>query len=143
MVEFNNKVGARVSRIWVVGIVSNILKKMSKSGDVSVALVDDKEIKKLNKRYRKKNAVTDVLSFSNLDGGRLIMPESNNYLGEVIIGYNQMKRQAKEQGCLERRELLILLIHGVLHLLGYDHEQGRREARVMREKEGELLGMFR
>ena len=143
MVEFNNKVRAVVSDKWVNSVVNKILKELNRKGNVSIALIEDKEIKKINKKYRKKDEVTDVLSFSNLESEKLAIPEGADYLGEIIIGYEEMKRQSTEHGHSERRELLTLLIHGVLHLLGYEHEQGGEKAEVMRKKEVELLGMFK
>ena len=142
MVELNNLTRAKISERWVIKTINEILKKLNKKGDVSLVLVGDREIKKLNKKYRQRNEVTDILSFSNLEGGELTMPKGENYLGEIIIGYEQAKRQARKQGHVVKRELLILLIHGVLHLLGYEHEGGGEQAEVMRKKEVELLGLL-
>lgn len=148
MVELNNKAGAKVSEKWVKLVVGKILKGLKKRGDVSVVLVGEREIKQLNKRYKlstssssveKKRDVTDVLSFSNLEGGKMIGPGEEKFLGEVIIGFKQAERQAREQGHSVRKELMILLVHGVLHLLSYEHEQGGKEAEVMRKKEAALL----
>jgi len=143
MVELNNKVKAMVSERWVNSVVNKILKESNRKGNISVALVSDKEIKRLNKKYRKKDEVTDVLSFSNLEGKKLAMPNGVDYLGEVIIGYGLMKQQSTEHGHSERRELLILLIHGILHLLGYKHEGGGEQAEAMREKENKLFKLFK
>lgn len=139
MVELNNKVGVRISDKWVTGVVDGVLGSLGRKGMVSVALVGDREIKRLNKKYRKRDGVTDVLAFSNLEGGKMVMPGKERYLGEVIIGGEQAKRQAKKQGHLVKKELMILLIHGVLHLLGYEHEFGGRGEQLMRRKEAELL----
>ena len=139
MIEFNNKVVARVSEKWVCAVVDKVLRELKKKGDVSVVFVGDGEIKELNKKYKKTNTVTDVLSFSNLEGGKMMMPKGEEFLGEVIIGYEQAKKQAQERGHSVKNELGILLIHGILHLLGYEHEGGGREAEVMRERERELL----
>jgi probable rRNA maturation factor len=85
------------------------------TGVVSLSFVDDAEIRRLNRMYRKKDKVTDVLSFGSPDGDR------SGYLGDVIISYPQAVRQA-EDGDLEL-ELTDLLVHGILHVLGYDHEE--------------------
>lgn len=142
MIEFNNKIDVKISEKWVTNIVTELLSKLSRRGDVSVVLVGDREIKRLNKRYRRKDEVTDVLAFSNLEGGKMVMPGKERYLGEVIIGGEQAKRQAKEQAHSVKKELMILLIHGVLHLLGYEHEGGGGEEARMKRKEMELLKMF-
>ncbi len=78
--------------------------------EVSVALVDDKTITKLNQVYLGVAGPTDVLAFSG----------ENNYLGEVIIDYSQIKRQAKSYKNTDEQELIFILIHGLLHLFGYD-----------------------
>jgi len=144
MIEFNNKVKARVSEEWVGSVVGKVLKELKLSKmTVSIVLVGDREIKRLNKLYRKSDRVTDVLSFSNLEGKRLAIPGQEEYLGEVIIGYEQAGRQAREQGHSTKKELVVLLVHGILHLLKYEHERGGREAEVMRRKEAVLLEKLR
>jgi len=90
----------------------------TKKGDISLIITDDTEIQRLNKSFREINQPTDVLSFSNeyldLDTG---IP----YLGEIIISYPTAESQAIQLGHLVSHELELLLIHGCLHLLGYDH----------------------
>ncbi|NQU77898.1 rRNA maturation RNase YbeY [Candidatus Falkowbacteria bacterium] len=144
MVEFNNKVKAGVSQGWVKSVVARILRELKKKGDVSIALVGDKEITELNKKYRKRDEATDVLSFRESDGSEMVMPKKEEkFLGEVIIGYGQVKRQSREQGCSMRLEMIVLLVHGILHLLGYDHEKGEREAKIMQGEEQKLLNLFK
>jgi len=90
----------------------------TKKGDISLIITDDTEIQQLNKSFRGIDRPTDVLSFNNeyidLDTG---IP----YLGEIIISYPTAKTQAIQLGNLVSHELELLLIHGYLHLLGYDH----------------------
>ncbi len=81
---------------------------------VSVAFVSEAEIRRLNKAYRRRNAVTDVLSFGDGEAGQL---------GEVLICFAQARRQARALGHPVRQEALFLLVHGLLHLFGYDHER--------------------
>lgn len=83
-------------------------------GAVAVAYISDTEIQRLNRMYRGKDAVTDVLSFSYL-------PEAKETIGDVVIAYAQAKRQAEEGDII--LELVDLMVHGVLHVLGYDHER--------------------
>ena len=123
-VEINNKTKAKINLSLVKKIARKFLKKHKKEKkDLSVAFVGDKKIKELNKNYRKINEVTDVLSF----------PGEEKFLGEIIIDYNQVKRQARQfrgQGMRAvKEELIFILAHGLLHLLGYDDgtEVGRRE----------------
>lgn len=108
-----------------------------KEAEVSLALVDDVHIHGLNKQYRGVDSPTDVLSFSMLEGEP--MPgEEGITLGDVVISLQAVERQAREYGHSFRREAAYLAVHGVLHLLGYDHL--REEDRLaMRRKEDELL----
>lgn len=85
-----------------------------RNGVVSLGFVTEKEIRRLNAKYRKKNRVTDVLSFSDGEAGAL---------GEILICYPQADRQAKIAGHSKRKEVLFLFIHGLLHLFGFDHER--------------------
>lgn len=91
-------------------------------------------MKKLNKKYRGKDYATDVLSFEAAGPFR-----AAGILGELVICLPVLKRQAKEQGHRPERELEILVVHGVLHLLGLDHERGPREARAMSRWEKKVL----
>lgn len=92
----------------------------------------NQEIHKLNRQYRGKNKPTDVLSFSLADS---VCPA---LLGDVVISIETAARQAQRRGHSLREELQTLLIHGILHLLGYDHEVSRRAALRMRRKEREV-----
>ncbi len=91
-------------------------------------------MRELNLQYRGKDKTTDVLSFSQLE---TITP--NFVLGDIVINLPQAKRQALEHGLTFYNEISWLLVHGLLHLLGYDHEKNKYQARKMREMEKELL----
>lgn len=82
-------------------------------GTVSIALVSDGRVRQLNRRYRRRDYPTDVLSFSAND---------SSFLGDIVIGRGVAQRQAREAGHSELTELKVLALHGLLHLLGYDHE---------------------
>jgi probable rRNA maturation factor len=117
-------------------ITAAILKALERSqAELSIALVGDKEMRPLNAKYRKKNKTTDVLSFpaDNPATAKRVL------LGDVIISVEQARRQAKERNHSLKREMVILLIHGILHLLGYDHERSRRQAKIMADLEVKLL----
>ena len=105
--------------------------------DLSIVFIGDRAMRSLNSRYRGKNETTDVLSFS-LREGRFphIQPEM---LGDIVISLNVAARQARESGHSFERELELLLVHGLAHLLGYDHERSAQEARRMKRKEQWLL----
>jgi len=92
--------------------------------EISVFFVAKKEIQQLNRNFRKKDKATDVLSFSQLEGRSLILPKTEPvYLGDIFICVKVAQKQAKELGHAYQREIAVLLIHGVLHLLGYNHEK--------------------
>jgi probable rRNA maturation factor len=95
--------------------------------ELSLALVGNSEIRKLNAKYRKKDYATDVLSFPVED--RLSM--GTPLLGDVIISVEKAKQQAREKGHSLDEEMVTLVIHGVVHLLGYDHERSAKDARMM------------
>lgn len=105
--------------------------------EISVLLVGDRRMRELNHTYRGIDLTTDVLSFSQLEGASL--QHESVYLGDIVISPAQAERQAKERGATLQKELAVLLIHGLLHLIGYDHEKNRYQATKMREKERELL----
>lgn len=98
--------------------------KASATFQLSLLVVGDRKIRQLNKTFRKKDKVTDVLSFSPTEGEKLQLPqEEKNYLGEIFICYPQVKRQAKTYQQTIKAEFGLLFIHGFLHLLGYNHEK--------------------
>lgn len=101
----------------------------------------DRAMRSLNRDYRGKDGITDVLSFS-LREGRFsrIQP---SFLGDIVISAPVAVRQARESGHSLRREIERLLVHGVLHLAGYDHERGGKEAARMRRKELQLLRVLK
>lgn len=113
-----------------------------KDAEVSVSFVSNEEIKNLNNIYRKKNSVTDVLSFplTSEDGTVEINPETGAVqLGDVVISLETAVKQAQNYGHSLEREVGFLTVHSMLHLLGYDHETSQLDQRIMREKEESVL----
>lgn len=102
-------------------------------GEVSVNLVDNERIQELNKTFRGLDRETDVLSF-NLDEEDDLAEEEDRMLGDVVISAEKAVEQAEEQGVSFVREVATLTAHGILHLLGYDHESDKEE-REMNEKQ--------
>lgn len=103
--------------------------------ELTVALVGDAEMRPLNRQYRKKNQTTDVLSFIAAE----TFPSGTVLLGDVIISVEQARRQAAQRQKTLKSEMTVLLIHGILHLLGYDHERSERQAKIMARLEVKLL----
>ncbi len=111
--------------------------------EVSLVFADSNTVQQLNRDYRGVDEATDVLAFGMLpqqeDNSSFVLPPDGiSHLGEVIISYPRAVEQADEQGHSVDKELALLIIHGILHLLGYDHEQPEEEAK-MRAREKELL----
>jgi rRNA maturation RNase YbeY len=104
--------------------------------ELSVSLVGDKEIHALNRRYRRKDRPTDVLAFAMREGKSL--SHAANVLGDVVISLDTAGAQAKRRKRPLADEVRVLLIHGILHLLGYDHERSAAEARRMHAMEQRL-----
>ena len=101
--------------------------------ELSILFVGDRKMKELNSAYRGKNKSTDVLSF---EAGIPVQDSAvNNILGDIVINIPRAESQAKEYGTTFYDELYRLLIHGTLHLVGYDHEVSKYEERKMRKKE--------
>ena len=108
--------------------------------ELSVLLCDDATIHALNRDYRKKNKPTDVLAFAMREGpdGHL----AGDLLGDVIISLETATRQAKERGAVTRDEVMMLLAHGLLHLLGWDHQTDAEDKRMRAETE-RMLAVIR
>lgn len=117
--------------------------KVKEGSEVSVTFVDDEVIKEINREYRNKDYVTDVISFAlNDDDTDLHFEEEiPNLLGDIIISYPTMIRQAEEYGHSVERELGFLVVHGFLHLLGYDH-MTEEEEKIMFTKQEEILEAY-
>ena len=114
--------------------------------EVSLVFTDSKTVQQLNRDYRGVDEPTDVLAFYMLsqketDDSFALPPDGVTRLGEVVISYPQAVIQAKEQGHSTEKELALLIIHGILHLLSYDHE-GTAEASKMGRRERELLERY-
>lgn len=108
------------------------------NAEVSILLTGDEAIRELNSRYRGIDAPTDVLAFSQLEGEEFAQ-EGEAVLGDVVISVETAARQAMEHGHTLDDEMDILLVHGILHLLGYDHETPEDEKRMF-ERQRELVG---
>jgi len=111
--------------------------------EVGLVITGQDKIQELNRRYLDEDRPTDVLSFPMLetkfDEDCFVNPPDGTLrIGEVIISYPQAKKQAREHGHRVKKEVAILIIHGVLHLLGYDHDTTTHK-RVMRKREKDIL----
>ncbi len=126
-------------------IAQQVLKAESVTSpcEISIVLTDSETVQRLNRDYRGVDEPTDVLAFYMLPQQEseppfVFPPDGVTHMGEIIISYPQAAKQAREQGHSVEQELALLIIHGILHLLGYDHERPEEEAR-MRAREKEIL----
>jgi probable rRNA maturation factor len=139
-----------VDKNWLENIAKTTLKAegISPTAEMGLLITDSKTIHKLNRIYRDMDKPTDVLAFKMTSDKKrgpgtefISAPDGIIHLGEVVISYPQAVRQAQEQGHDVTHELALLTVHGVLHLLGYDHELPTEEGR-MRNREAEILSLL-
>jgi probable rRNA maturation factor len=133
------------ARRWLEGIARQVLEAQGAGAEAEMGLLiaTQERSRELNRDYLGEDEPTDVLAFSVREEAVgqspfIHPPDGMLHLGEVIIAYPQAVSQAEEHGHPVKKELAILLIHGLLHLLGYDHDQPDSERR-MRAREAELL----
>lgn len=117
--EINNLTRGKIDKRFLEKIAKKTLKFLmfGKEAEISLVIVEEGRMRNLNKKYRKKNKVTDVLAFD---------------YGEIFICLPQAKRQARKLGHSLKKELAILLIHGILHLAGYDDETKKDYNKMVR-----------
>jgi len=124
----------RMPKKWMQQCFAFICKDLKLKADLTVVFLDPAPAKKLNKQFRKKNYATDVLSFSS---------EIPDELGELVMCPQVLQKQAKEHDLSFKAELSYMLIHGVLHLLGHDHEKSKTEAKKMFQIQDQLFDRLR
>jgi len=113
--------------------IGQLLEKLGETQcELSLLLTDDAEIRRLNKTYRNLDHATDVLSFPQDEDA--VNESGDTLLGDVVISVETAARQAEEHHLSFNEELILLAIHGILHLLGYDHERSPQDARIMKDK---------
>jgi len=138
----------RLSRRWLRWVVQRTLEEegVEQPVEVGVVIADDETVRRLNRDYRGRNRVTDVLAFAlpYASGGEAfpLPPHQPLSLGEVVISYPQARRQARRHRWRVRREVALLLVHGVLHLLGYDHLQPGEERLMEKKQQAVLASLF-
>ena len=116
-------------------VIRDVFKTINSKKEFNVIFVDENEIKRINKEFRKIDKVTDVISFALIDDAELVQ---TNELGDVFICVEKAISQAEEYGHSARREFAFLAVHGYLHLCGYDH-QSPEEEKVMFELQDKIL----
>ena len=121
----------------LVALTERILRYMDlpERSQVCLSFVSDADMRELNRRYRKIDRTTDVLSFAQRDVGDV------GILGDVVISYDTAVRNSQRFSVTVEGEIRRLVVHGILHLLGFDHAE-KRQRETMRGKESEILGFL-
>ena len=121
----------------LAALTEKILRYMDlpERSQVCLSFVSDGDMRELNRRYRKLDRTTDVLSFAQRDVGDV------GILGDVVISYDTAVRNSQRFSVTVEREIRRLVVHGILHLLGFDHAE-KRQRETMRGKESEILGFL-
>lgn len=149
-VNIKRGIGFAFSRAWLKNIIKAVLsaEKINKPVEVSLLVTDDRHMHKMNLLYRGINAPTDVLSFAltekPVDAQDIVFPEEQiglTNLGEIIISFPRIVEQAADHGVPMAEETALMTVHGMLHLLGYDHGNAA-EARKMRRREKAILTLI-
>ncbi len=110
-------------------------------GEISILIVDDPQIEVLNQQYLKRQGPTNVIAFAMREGE--FSDLTPHLLGDVVISTDTAAKEAQDAGMSLGRRFNELLVHGILHLFGYDHEDSEEDARRMEEKSRELLELIR
>ena len=128
------------------GVAREMLRGLGchEDAELSILLTDNEGIRALNRRYLDRDRPTDVLSFPMWDfNSELRTPNSELILGDVVISIEKARKQAEELGVTMDEELSRLLVHGILHLFGFDHEKSSKEAQRMKKEEERLIEISR
>lgn len=147
MVDINNLTTVAVDERFLKKVAEKVLEEENKKEtELSIALVGQGRMREINKKYRGKNRVTDVLAFPEskvlLEKFRVGPTQKISGLGEIVICLHEVKKNAKRFSSVFEKELAQVLIHGILHLLGYNHEISPEKAKEMEEKQKYYLSQI-
>lgn len=145
-IQIDEPFQSRVEQAWLVAAVQATLRACGRVDDLlSILVVDDDEVQRYNRIYRQQDAPTDVLSFAINEGSPIspempdtLAAELDAELGDLLLAFPYASRQARQFGHSLSAELQLLVVHGTLHLLGYDHDTDARQA-AMWSKQNEIL----
>jgi probable rRNA maturation factor len=137
-IEVVNEAGYVVDEARLLAAAQAVLDRheVPENSGMSIAITDDEAVAALNREYRAVDAPTDVLSFP-MDG----MPGENPYLGDLVIAFPYASAQAEREGHALSDSLALLVVHGTLHLLGYDHDSAEGRAQMWEAQETALVAL--
>jgi len=139
-VKIDKKYVQRVAE-KAIGLAAEDSRKLWRGkSEAGIIFVNNNCIRRLNRKYRRVNQITDVIAFPMQQRREFILPRhlSFSVLGDIFISADRARVQAREFGHSTKKEITILTVHGILHLLSYDHVK-KKEAMAMRSKENEIL----
>jgi probable rRNA maturation factor len=143
MIEINNLTKFLVDKKSFSQVAKKVLSGENRGTEtLSLAFVSKEEIKKLNKKFRKKNKATDVLAFGENPKAQIPKPNPK-YLGEIIICPDVVKENSKKYKVTAKSEMMKVFVHGILHLCGYDHEKSKKQEKIMEEKQNFYLSKLK
>jgi probable rRNA maturation factor len=136
MIYFHNAVrNSGVDARRLKSVAKKLLREVGEADSaLSLSLVDDPQIQELNREHRGKDKPTDVLSFPLYEAGEASRGDGERLLGDVVISIDTARRQAADYDAPLQNELYRLLIHGILHVLGHDHEEPAQRAAMEAEE---------
>ena len=138
--EINDNYGYKKNYSYLDGVIKRTLEQEKVENAIfSIIFVDEQEIQEINKEYRNIDKITDVISFAFEDNAKLVYNDFR-VLGDIYVCIPRMIEQAREYGHSEKRELSFLTVHGLLHLLGYDHMEKEEEKEMFALQELILNG---
>jgi probable rRNA maturation factor len=136
-IQVINRTKNKIDVDKIVELSNNILSEenlLEKNSYINIVITDDEEMTEYNKKFRNKDGPTDVLSFE--------YGLNEETIGDIVISYETVARQAPEYNNSMETELYLMIIHGILHLLGYDHEKNEKEAKIMFDKQDYYSGKY-
>ena len=139
MAEVNNFTATPGRQKVVRRAAELVLRREGLRNGLSIALIGEKRMRQLNKTYRGKNKSTDVLAFPAGATHQKQFYGAENIMGEVIISLPDIRKNARRYGVSFEKELLRIVVHGILHLAGYDHEKTKKEAKIMFKRQDYYL----
>ena len=122
-VEINNRTRSRIDEKFITRVAEKFFSRYKINKDLSIAFVGDQAMRRLNRGYRGQDKVTDILSFESAE---------KSELGEIVIDYMQIKRQSKKYSKSVKEELVFILVHGLLHLAGYDDDTEKKRSEMIK-----------
>jgi probable rRNA maturation factor len=145
-IQIGETLMAEIDADLIIRAVETTLAAEQQHGPIEVCILisDDAELQQMNRDYRDIDQPTDVLSFAAEEehAGFVRPPEMPRYLGDIAISYERVVAQAAEYGHSIARELAFLTVHGMLHVLGYDHERGPADTAAMRAREETVMQLL-